>query len=52
MLRDALAIWPIFCPAAAGLAPYVRISVCSSLDASKIGQIADGGISPTYETMY
>jgi hypothetical protein len=34
------------------LAPYVRISVCSSLGALKIGQIADGGMSPTYETMY
>jgi hypothetical protein len=29
------------------LAPYVRISVCSSLGALKIGQIADGGMSPT-----
>jgi hypothetical protein len=29
-----------------------RISVCSSLGASKIGQIADGGMSLTYETMY
>jgi hypothetical protein len=33
-------------------APYVQISVCSSLGALKIGQIADGGMSPTYETMY
>ena len=34
------------------LAPNVRIPVCSSLGALKIGQIADGGMSPTYETMY
>jgi hypothetical protein len=34
------------------LAPDLRISVCSSLFALKIGQIADGGMSPTDETMY
>jgi hypothetical protein len=28
------------------LAPYIRISVCSSLGSLKIGQIADVGISP------
>jgi hypothetical protein len=43
-----MALWPIFCVARS----YVRISVCSSLGALKIGQIADGGMSPTYETMY
>jgi hypothetical protein len=47
-----MALWPIFCPAAAGLAPHVRISVCSSLGVLKIGQIADGGIPPTYETVH
>ena len=42
-----MALWPIF-----RVARSLRISVCSSLGALKIGQIADGGMSPTYETMY
>jgi hypothetical protein len=28
------------------------VGVCSSLGALKIGQIADGGMPPTYETMH
>ncbi len=43
-----MALWSIFC-----VARSLRTDlICSSLGALKIGQIADGGMSPTYETMY
>ncbi len=42
-----MALWPICCVARS----YIRIPVCSSPGALKIGQIADGDMSSTYETM-
>ena len=43
-----MAIWPIFCVARSS-----RIAADTLLArALKIGQIADGGMPPTYETMH
>jgi hypothetical protein len=47
-----MALWPIFRSAAAGLVPHVRFKVLLVARALKIGQIADGGMPPTYETMH
>ena len=43
-----MALWPIFCVARSSRTD-LSILVARAL---KIGQIADGGISPTYETMH
>ena len=43
-----MAIWPIFC-----VARSLRIDLDMLVArALKIGQIADGGMPPTYETMH
>ena len=43
-----MALWSIFCVARSLRTDLGTIVV----RASKIGQIAEGGMSPTYETMY
>jgi hypothetical protein len=45
-----MALWPIFRPAAAGLLAYG--SQYARRSRLEIGQIADGGMPPTYETMH
>ena len=43
-----MALWPIFCCCSL-LTTHLSMLVARAL---KIDQIADGGIPPTYETMY